>query len=232
MRKWMWAWCGLALAVAAAAGVMYEASAGHKGIREVKTEQRVVALTFDDGPDEHTTEQLLKVLKEHNAKATFFVMGRRAEELPDQLAQIARDGHEIGSHGFSHKWLTKLSEQEVADEIAQSEAVIMTAAPKPVLFRPPGAYYNDKILAELKARGYLMIMWSIDTRDWARPGAGEVVSNVVTKVKPGSIVLMHDGSYAPGTPNAVAAILERLAKENYRFVTVSELLQYDKNRNN
>lgn len=232
MRKWVWAWCGLALAVATAAGIMYEAAGGHKGVREVRTEQRVVALTFDDGPDENTTAKLLKVLKEHDAKATFFVMGRRAEELPDQLSQIIRDGHEIGNHGFSHKWLTKLSERELVDEIARTEAVIMTVAPKPVLFRPPGAYYNERILTELKKRGYSMIMWSIDTRDWARQDAAGVANDVVTTVRPGSIVLMHDGSYAARTPDAVTVILERLSKQNYRFVTVSELLQYEKEGNN
>lgn len=231
MRKWVWAWCGVALAVATATGVMYEASAGHKGVREVKTQQRVVALTFDDGPDEVTTIKLLQVLKEHNAKATFFVMGRRAEELPEQLAQIASEGHEIGSHGFSHKWLTKLSDQELAEEITRTEAVIMTAAPKPVLFRPPGAYYNERIIQELRNRGYSMIMWSIDTRDWARQDYTGVAHDVATKVKPGSIVLLHDGHYAPGTPKAVAIIAGQLSKQGYRFVTISELLQYNEERN-
>lgn len=223
MKKWVWAWGVFALV--AAVLVTYQMVAGHKGIGAVATKQKVVALTFDDGPDERTTGQLLKILKEHGAKATFFVMGRRAEELPAELAQIAADGHEIGNHGFSHKWLTKLADKELAEEISRTEAAIMGVAPKPSLFRPPGAYYNEKVLSELKSRGYTMVMWSIDTRDWARQDHEAIAGEVAGGIKPGSIILMHDGSYAANTPKAVAAILDRLGKQGYQFVTVSELLR-------
>jgi peptidoglycan/xylan/chitin deacetylase (PgdA/CDA1 family) len=217
---------------AVAAGIVQEFAAGHRGIREVATNERVIALTFDDGPDPRTTPQILKILKEYNAKATFFVMGQRAEDLPEQLRQIAGEGHEVANHGFSHRWLTKLNEAELADEIVRTEAVIMTTAPKPVLFRPPGAYYNEKIVAELKARGYTMIMWSIDTRDWARSDAGAIAREVTSMVKPGSIILMHDGAYAPNSPKAAQMILDQLTKEGYHFITVSEMIKYSEKKGN
>lgn len=101
----------------------------------------------------------------------------------------------------------------------------MAVASKPVLFRPPGAYYDERIISELKSRGYTMIMWSIDSRDWARQDYAGIANAVASNAKPGSIILMHDGSYASQTPKAVAVILERLGKQDYRFVTISELLQ-------
>ena len=225
-KKWLWAWCGLVISAVAAAGIAYQEVAGHKGIREVKTRQKVVALTFDDGPDQETTPRILKILKQYDAKATFFVMGRRAEEFPGQLAQIVYEGHEIGNHGYSHRWLTKLSDEELNEEIAKTEALITPYGPKPLLFRPPGAFYDNRIIETLQTKGYSMVMWSIDSRDWARHDPQGIAAEVVHKVKPGSIILMHDGAYAPKSPDAAALLLERLSKEGYQFVTISELLAY------
>ena len=225
MRKWLWAWCGLIIAVATV-GVAYQTATGGRGLREVKTEQNVVALTFDDGPDIETTPKILKVLQQYNAKATFFVLGQRAEELPGRIAQIAYEQHEIGSHGYSHRWLTRITEEELNEEIVRTETLIEAVAPKPRLFRPPGAFYNREIVEALKAKGYTMVMWSVDSRDWARHNPVAAAEGVLAKVKPGSIVLLHDASHAPNTPQAVAIILERLSQKGYRFVTVSELVEH------
>lgn len=230
MHRWLWAWCAVVMVIAVAAGVAYDVAAGHKGIREVAVQQKVAALTFDDGPDEITTPRLLNILRKYDAKATFFVMGKHAEELPGRLAQITYEGHELANHGFSHRWLTQLTGEELAEEISRTESTIMKFAPKPTLFRPPGAYYNERVIAELKAQGYTMIMWSIDARDWARTDYRAVARDVLKQVKPGSIVLLHDGIYATDTYRATAEILEVLSRQGYRFVTVSELLQLREER--
>ena len=199
--------------------------AGHAGIREIKTTQALLALTFDDGPDADTTPRLLGVLKKHNVKATFFVLGKQAEAYPVQLGQIAQEGHEIGSHGYSHKWLSRMEGAELAEEIARSEAAISSVAAKPVLFRPPGAAYNQMVLDTLTRGGYRVVMWSVDPRDWERKDAAGIARDVVKQAKPGRIILMHDGFYAPATADAVERLLTQLEAEGYRFVTVSELLQ-------
>ncbi|MCX7779558.1 MAG: polysaccharide deacetylase family protein [Negativicutes bacterium] len=218
-------WC-MAILAAISLGLVLQLAAGHKGVREVATQEKVVALTFDDGPDAQTTPRILQVLAAYQAKATFFVLGRRAEELPQQLAEIAAAGHEIGNHGFSHKWLTGLSDREIVEEIARTEAAIMAAAPRPTLFRPPGAYYDERVIGLLKERGYVMTMWSIDSRDWSNPAPQRLARELADKVRPGAIILLHDGAYAPGTPQAVSLLLEALREQGYRFVTVSELFSY------
>jgi peptidoglycan/xylan/chitin deacetylase (PgdA/CDA1 family) len=227
MRKGLWIWgAAMLLAFMVAGGITYQKEAGYRGIREVPTVDKVVALTFDDGPTDHGTLRLLKVLHDYNAKATFFVLGKYAEQYPGRIAQMIYEGHEVGSHGYSHKWLTKLNELELAEELARSEAAIAKVAPKPVLFRPPGSAYNDKIFRELKGKGYTVVMWSVDPRDWARKNPNGIARDVIKRVKPGSIILMHDGDYAPGTLAATALILADLTERGYRFITVSELLQY------
>ena len=201
------------------------AGTGQAGIREVQTKEALLALTFDDGPDAAATPHLLSVLKKHNVKATFFVLGKQVEAFPGQLANIAQEGHEIGSHGYSHKWLNRMEGAELADEIARTEAAIGAVTAKPVLFRPPGGNTNQLVFDELARRNYRVIMWSVDPRDWQRKDAAGIARDVVKQARSGRIVLLHDGTYAPATPAAVDSLITQLAAAGYRFVTVSELLQ-------
>lgn len=186
----------------------------------------MVALTIDDGPHYKTTPQMLAVLREKKVKLTLFILGENAKSHPEILAQAVADGHEIATHAYSHKLLSKIGKAEVGEELDQAEKVITMVAPRPTLFRPPGGAYNDHVLEESTKRGYTTILWSIDTGDWRRPSVDHVVDAVMKNIEPGSIVLMHDGQYPLPTPEAIGIIIDRLQEQGYSIVTVSELLQY------
>lgn len=197
-----------------------------KAIRFVPTTHKVIALTIDDGPYFQTTPGIHQVLREKGIKATFFTMGLNAEKHPELLAKAVADGHEIGLHGYTHKLFTRLSEAEITEEMDRIDKLVASVAPPATLFRPPGGAYNAQILDMARRRGLQTIMWNIDTRDWARPGVDSVVNNVMKNVRPGSIILMHDGQYPLPTAEAIGIIIDRLKAQGYQFVTVSELLQY------
>lgn len=199
-------------------------------IREVPTTHKVVALTIDDGPHEKTTPEILKVLKEKQAKVTFFLLAANVEHQPDLVRQEVAEGHEIGTHAYSHTLLNRLSAEEAETELANAAQIISNVAPPPKLFRPPGGVFNKTILAAAQRHGYTTVTWSVDPEDWKRPTVNDVVQRVLKNVKPGSIVLLHDGQYPLPTPEALSILIDRLREEGYQLVTVSELLQYYENR--
>lgn len=195
-------------------------------ITYVPTNEKVVALTFDDGPLNSTTPEILNILKEKNVKATFFVVGERAKKFPALVEQEVKDGHEIGNHTYSHPWLTTLNKNRITEEIEKTEDALSKITPKPSLFRPPGGKYNKRTLDLARSKGYSIILWSIDTEDWRSPPVGKVVNSVMRNIKPGSIILLHDGKYPSPTAEALTFIIDNLKSRGYQFVTVSELLQY------
>lgn len=215
---------GLAVLAKLSQGVAFEEA---KIVKQIPTTHKVVALTIDDGPHPVMTEELLKVLKEKKIKATFFILGKNAKLYPELLEKIKKDGHEIGSHAYTHQYLNKMLEKECTEELDQTEQVLDKTVGQVCLFRPPGGLYNDIVLAEAKKRGYTTILWSVDPQDWQRPSVEHVVSTVVKEVKPGSIVLLHDGQAHLPTPQAIAQIVDYFQQKGYTFVTVSELLQYE-----
>lgn len=197
-------------------------------IRKVPTTHKVVALTVDDGPHYKTTPELLTVLREKQVKLTLFILGANAEAHPEIVAQAIADGHEIACHAYSHQLLNNMPLTAAAAEIDRAQAVVTRiGAPKPTLFRPPGGAYNDQIVAMVRDKGYTTVLWSIDTGDWRRPPVGQVVKTTLDNVRPGSIVLMHDGQYPLPTPQAMGTIIDNLRAQGYQLVTVSELLQYN-----
>jgi polysaccharide deacetylase family sporulation protein PdaB len=195
-------------------------------IKNVPTTHKVVALTLDDGPHYKTTPQVLAVLREKKVKATLFLLASNVTEHPELVQQAVKDGHEIGTHAYSHTLLTRLSKGMVEEELDKAEGIISQFAPKPLLFRPPGGAFNKTVLAAAHERGYTTIIWSVDPEDWKCPPVSEVVQRVLTHVQPGSIILLHDGQYPLPTPAALPQIIDRLRAQGYTFVTVSELLQY------
>ncbi|MDF2634124.1 MAG: polysaccharide deacetylase [Pelosinus sp.] len=198
----------------------------NKEIKKVPTTHKVVALTLDDGPHYNITPQILAVLREKKVKVTFFVLGKHAAAHPEIVAQEVADGHEVASHAYSHIFLSKLSKEEIGEELDNAERAITVVAPKPTLFRPPGGAYNDKVVAEAQTRGYTTILWSVDPGDWRGPSVSHIVDNVMNHVKPGSIVLLHDGQDPLPTPKAIGIIIDKLHEQGYSIITVSELLQY------
>lgn len=196
---------------------------------EVPTDKKVMALTFDDGPNPNYTPQILDVLKQFHAKATFFVLGARVEKYPELARREAMEGHELANHSFSHVKLSRLTAEKLQQEIEKAQQIIFdTTGQTPHLFRPPRGYYNEMIVNTAKQSGYTVIMWSWhqDTRDWSRPGVEKIVSRVVTNARNGDIVLFHDhGGDRRQTIEALKIILPELEDRGYQFVTISELIK-------
>lgn len=203
-------------------------------IRHVPVSSKVIALTFDDGPDGEFTPRILEVLRAHRAKATFFVVGKQVEYYPDILRQIAAAGHEIGSHTYTHPRLSSISAERLRSELARTADLIRaTCGATPVCFRPPFGAISSGAIQVVRDYGYAIILWDreLDSRDWERPGVDRIVERVVTHASPGGIVLMHDGGgHRSQTVAALARILAQLDAQGYRFVTVSELLRLGEQR--
>ncbi|MBV9472539.1 MAG: polysaccharide deacetylase family protein, partial [Solirubrobacterales bacterium] len=162
-------------------------------VQLASSRRREVALTFDDGPSQFTRLILATLVRTHTP-ATFFVIGRWARAYPQVLAAETSDGFEIGDHTQTHAFLTQLSPARQRVEIEQAAGAITGAgAPAPVLFRPPYGAFNAATLAILRAARLLMVLWSVDTSDYARPGVRRIVYTAVSGARPGAIILMHDG---------------------------------------
>jgi polysaccharide deacetylase family sporulation protein PdaB len=200
---------------------------------EVPIDQKVIALTFDDGPDPVDTPAILDLLMQFDAKATFFVVGKKVSMYPELAKREVLEGHEIANHTYNHIYFNKrMTDSSIKKEILKAEQTIFSITGKKTnLFRPPGGFYNENVIRVLQKSGYQLIMWSWhqDSKDWNRPGVQKIVSGVLKKTRNGDIVLLHD--YVEGETQTIEAlnqILPRLKEKGYRFVTVSELLAYRK----
>jgi peptidoglycan/xylan/chitin deacetylase (PgdA/CDA1 family) len=181
--------------------------------------EKLIALTFDDGPGP-LTGALLDALSERGAKATFFLFGKNiTEETAPMLLRMRDEGHCIGSHTYSHARLTELSDENISIELKRNDEVIKKITGEaPVLVRPPFGSFNDRTVS---ACGKPVILWSLDTRDWELDEVGPVLRNILNVVCDGDVVLMHDQK--ENTIKATIAAIDVLKKEGYRFVTVPEL---------
>lgn len=198
-------------------------------IWEVPNDEKVIAITFDDGPNPIYTPQILQLLRQYKAEATFFMIGFRIQQNPQLVKQVIEEGHEIGNHTMNHLYANSASNEKIKKDILEEKKYIQKWVEKPLLFRPPGGYINETVFTTAKEAGYQIILWSWhqDPRDWENPGVESIVKHVVTNVKSGDIVLLHDGGKDRSqTVAALAKILPTLQKEGYRFVKVSELLRY------
>lgn len=190
--------------------------------------KREIALTFDDGPGPYTP-QVLIALNRLNVKATFFVIGRQEATFHTAMLAAVGRGHVIGEHTENHRRMSALSDADQYTElVAPIQGLARYGLPRPQLFRPPYGAYDPATLAQLKRLGLLMVLWSVDSRDYERPGAERIADGVVAATRPGSIILMHDGGGDRSqTVAAIPRIVKRLRAKHYRFVTVPELLRDD-----
>ncbi|RRJ67843.1 polysaccharide deacetylase family protein [Paenibacillus oralis] len=197
---------------------------------EVPTHEKFIAFTFDDGPDDRSTQEILNILDQYQAKATFFVVGDRVRRFPEIVKLELAKGHEIGNHSFHHPSFHNITTSSIMSELSQTQqAVFETTGQKPVLFRPPGGHYNEKIVEASKNNGLQLILWSWhqDTLDWTSPGVYKIVRKVVNNARNGDIILMHDYVHnSKQTAQALKIILPELKSRGYSFVTVSELLTH------
>jgi peptidoglycan-N-acetylglucosamine deacetylase len=197
---------------------------------EVPNNEKVIALTFDDGPWKETTPQMLDILKQNNIKATFFWVGTSIQENPEIAKRVVAEGHAIANHTWHHlyKQMDTATAKSEIDKTA--ELIYKTTGAKTNLFRPPGGYLNNGLAAHAKSQNYAVVMWSQTSADTDPKAKYEVfVKNVLRDAKPGSIVLMHDGGGdRRRTVQALPKIINGLKEKGYRFVTVPEILEKSK----
>lgn len=178
-----------------------------------------VALTIDDGPGPVYTPQILKILAEHGVTATFSMVGQNVDSYPAIAREVAAAGHAIANHTWSHPDLAKLSTAAVRDEISRAGAAIHAATgQQPALFRAPYGAWSPALLDYCATQGLTPLDWSVDPRDWARPGVTAIVRNILATTRTGSIILEHDGGGDRSqTVAALKIVLPRLLDEGFRF---------------
>ena len=185
------------------------------------TGNKVIALTFDDGPGPYTAH-LLDILDQYGARATFFLIGSKVSGQASVVRSIQARGHQLGNHSWSHPELPKLSVDQIAGEIDRTnEAIRQATGVKPSILRPPYGAVNGVVLEQIRTRGMSSILWSVDTRDWADRNSQIVCSRAVAGAHPGAVILMHDIHQT--SVNAVPCILSSLKQQGYSFVTIQRL---------
>ncbi len=193
------------------------------------TNDKRIALTFDDGPHYKYTAEILDILAENDVKATFFVVGSLAERYPELILRELSEGHEIASHTWSHPHLSKLPEATLESELSATEELLYELAEyRPKLFRPPEGKCPDSVRRVAAHLDYEVVLWTVDTRDWAHTPTETIVKTVLDNTEPGAIILCHDfiGGNSP-TPEALRKFIPELKRNGYEFVTVSDLLYTD-----
>ena len=193
----------------------------------VETEKKRIAISFDAAWGNDDTEQLIKILKEYNVPATFFVVGAWVDKYPESVEALSAAGHQIQNHSNTHPYMTQLSKNQMINELeCCNEKIQKITGVKPTLFRPPYGDYDNMVVETVEAQGMYTIQWDVDSLDWkdnATPDS--ICKRVTSKVKNGSIILFHND--ADHTPEALPTILKCLKDEGYEFVFISDLIYKD-----
>ncbi|WP_031518152.1 polysaccharide deacetylase family protein [Desulfofalx alkaliphila] len=194
----------------------------------VKTEEKVAALTFDWSYGEKVAVPVLDILKERDVKCTFFLSGPASLKYPEISKRIAKDGHEVASHGNEHVDLDKLSKKEIQKNIMEAHKSIKEATGHEAnLIRCPNGAWKGSVLEAANEIGYTVIQWDTDSLDWFKDrSSAQIADQVLKNVSPGDIILMHASDVCDRTPDALPTILDGLKEKGYKLVTVSELLKY------
>ncbi|OBR92845.1 MULTISPECIES: polysaccharide deacetylase family protein [Clostridium] len=189
------------------------------------TDKIQIALTYDAGFEDSETEEILKVLRKHQIRCTFFMTGFWVNKFPKLANKIVSEGHEIGNHSFDHPDMRKIPYNDMIKNIIDGEkAIYNITGIKTTLFREPFGHWNDEVLKAVGEAGYkYSIYWSIDPIDWALPPMQVIVNKVLCKAKNGAIVLMHIAGN--NTAAATDRIIENLEARKYKLITVSEILK-------
>ena len=178
----------------------------------------VVALTFDDGPSKYTKD-IINTLKVNNVNATFFVLGNKVEIYKDIISESIKNGNEIGNHSYNHKWLSKLSTNELLDQINKTQDILKsTVNYTPTCFRPTYGSVNNRIRKNIDLS---ITLWTVDTKDWKIKNADRIVEKALKNIEDGDIILMHD--IFERSSEALKKLIPKLKEQGYQFVTISEL---------
>ena len=185
-----------------------------------------IALTFDDGPHPRYTREILDILDDYGITATFFVVGENVEYYPESFAMLLNSGHEIGNHTYSHPRFNNNQPGGIQEEIGKCHALLKDKfGYEATLFRPPEGRLNESVKTASTEWDYKIILWNVDTLDWKHTPPQQIADHVVSGVRSGDIILMHDYiSYNSPTPAALRIIIPRLLAHGFQFVTVSELI--------
>lgn len=190
--------------------------------RILYTDKPMVALTYDDGPNPKVGNRIMDVMAKHNGRATFFLVGNRVPSYTSEVQRMAAEGHEIANHSYSHKYLNKYGADVIRDEVNKCNAAVAAACGvTPSIMRLPGGSKNSTVLANVNMP---IVLWNIDTRDWEHKNAQKTINEVMSKVKDGDVVLMHELYNA--TADASDYLIPALTSKGYQLVTVSELAKY------
>lgn len=203
-------------------------------IYHVSSKEKVVALTFDDGPSGVWTPQILAVLKAADVKATFFMIGEHVQKYPEVARSVVEQGHEIGNHTYNHHGIFYYKPEELNREVGEAEKIIKSVTGiKTKYFRPPKAWLTEREKKQVKEMGYETVLWSLNSKDWVTFDDRYIVKYILHRVRQGDIFLFHDsgGVFKPEggnrkeTVKAVSRLIDKLKERGYRFVTVSQLLE-------
>lgn len=213
MRRWLALILGLSLILTGSAAAAPMSGGGG---------EKFVALTFDDGPTAGVTERLLDGLKERFVPATFFLCGYRLDRCPELLQRMADEGHELGVHGQTHRYLHDCPAEIVRQELTEAmDRVEELSGVRPQLFRPPGGLTGGAVQKTAADLGLSIILWSVDPQDWACHSSETVAQRILSTVQDGDIILLHDLS--DSSVQAALIVIDTLEAQGYQFCTVSEL---------
>ncbi|MDR1202198.1 MAG: polysaccharide deacetylase family protein [Tannerellaceae bacterium] len=196
-----------------------------KALCRKKTDDKIVALTFDDGPDPTNTPPVLDVLRRYSVQATFFCIGKRAEEQPDIIRRIQQEGHLAGNHSYVHTPSFPLfSTARMTADLQQSQQVLeRITGTKIILFRPPYGVTNPMVRKVVCKLGYTVIGWSIRSFDTRKEEENRIFNRIVKQIKPGAVILLHDR--LPGSAALVMRLLDYLKRQGYKVVRIDKLFE-------
>lgn len=192
-------------------------------------EEKRIALTFDDSPDENNTFAVLEILERYNVKASFFMIASTMNDINASAVQRAHaEGHLILNHSFTHPRFTSCTpEQLIGEARAAGERIHALIGKTPALLRPPYGSLNRNVVDTLNAQGYTTVLWSLDSLDWALSDPDAITGNVISNVRPGDVILMHSSRSNGATVSALPGIIVKLAEMGYRFETLDRLLRVE-----
>lgn len=202
-------------------------------VYRVKTLQKKIALTFDDGPSLSWTPKILDELKKSNVKATFFMIGHHVKKYPQVARRVAQEGHEIENHGYAHSVLVYYTPEELEEEIRYTELVIKEITGQTTsCFRPPKAWLRRKEKEKISSMGYKIVLWSLNSKDWVPFNSRHIVKYISKNIRNGDIILLHDsgdvfkaeGGDRMKTVLSIPLLADELRSAGFEFVTVKELL--------
>ncbi len=197
-------------------------------LRQGDVSRKIVALTFDDGPDTVYTPKILDILASKGVPATFFLIGKRLSEAPDIVRRIVAEGHSVGNHTFNHPNMTTYSQDDLNKEVLQTDAALSRLGVKKTdMFRPPYGGIQAGSIETIGKAGYRLYLWSVDSLDWRGLNRQQVLDNVVPYSTNGAVILMHSaggpGENLSGTVEALPIIIDQLKANGFRFVTLTEM---------